>query len=100
MLVHATARGAGLGRILVDLSSPESSKLCVCVCVTNSLISWGVRMCATSSVLSWGVDTNVVYGSLVVLCGFQCLWMLHMEKAPGGLSVGPRCTFQVLLDCK
>ena len=86
----------------MDLSSPESSKLCVCVCVCviNSLISWGVRMCVTSSVLSWGVDTNVVYGSLVVLCGFQCLWMLHMEKAPGGLSVGPRCTFQFLLDCK
>ena len=62
---------------------------CVCVCV-----------CVTSFVLSWGMDTNVVYGSLVVLCGFQCLWMLHMEKAPGGLSVGPRCTFKVLLDCK
>ena len=37
MLVHATARGAGLGRILVDLSSPESSKLCVCVCVCDQL---------------------------------------------------------------
>lgn len=36
----------------------------------------------------------------VTLRGFPCLWVLPVEKVPGGVNVDLRCVFQGLLDCR